>query len=608
MSEIYYIIDVMTNSIGYIDRISDQIVSLLTGLMVIALIPLLLDCFFGYKLLKFTITLSGVCTGIVLGLLIGLTSQSEGAMIVAALLLALLCGFIAFKLYKFGMFMKFWLLGTVVFAVIFVAYRAWRFVGMSFVFGLTIGALALVLHKGFVIITTAISGGLSAGIGIGILMDNLESGAIIGIVLALFGAILQFTMDKRPSPNGENHSAKDNTGYIPIPKSDKSIIPKVSKSTSGLNTVLSKITPDYYCPKSKLLIESITLPSVNKGRHACHRAFSAIFALFALAGTRPPASQKPKIPGKSIADRCGAVLPEQKCVQTRKDPQGILAVLPRGLTQYGRISARQNRVCPCRLMVSKDNENNVYADLHFENMGSESIIAVFFKLIGYNIVAEPLGEEEYSTIDVLVAPDTGFDSGPILLFDNTVRRVRVEIMKVVDSEQQVYEFTSSDTIAQKRASLLTDVIDGDLLSLANLKEDEKYLFTPLEDGFWVCTCGHIGYRHCSCCGRTAEDSIKDAGDVMCRIDAYLDDLIRHIGKCKWINGLNGYQTKVEAAAAALSKNNDCSELLAKCDTAAALVNQRKQELDAYVENVKRKGAQAVRHVTGLFDKGQKNKY
>ena len=47
--------------------------------------------------------------------------------------------------------------------------------------------------------------------------------------------------------------------------------------------------------------------------------------------------------------------------------------------------------------------------------------------------------------------------------------------------------------------------------------------------------------------------------------------------------------------------------LAKCDTAAALVNQRKQELDAYVENVKRKGAQAVGHVTGLFSKGQENK-
>ncbi len=45
-------------------------------------------------------------------------------------------------------------------------------------------------------------------------------------------------------------------------------------------------------------------------------------------------------------------MPEQKWVQTRKDPQRILAVLSRGLTQYGHISARQNRVCPCQSMVT----------------------------------------------------------------------------------------------------------------------------------------------------------------------------------------------------------------------------------------------------------------
>ena len=111
------------------------------------------------------------------------------------------------------------------------------------------------------------------------------------------------------------------------------------------------------------------IPSIDKGKHACQRVFPLFFALFALAGVslapkerrsaasaricrlRPPASQKPKNIRKYIAGRCGAVLPEQKCVQTRKDPQGILAVLPRGLTQYGRISARQNRVCPCQSMV-----------------------------------------------------------------------------------------------------------------------------------------------------------------------------------------------------------------------------------------------------------------
>ena len=32
---------------------------------------------------------------------------------------------------------------------------------------------------------------------------------------------------------------------------------------------------------------------------------------------------------------------------------GILAEFPRGPTRYGRISARQNRVCPCQSMVDR---------------------------------------------------------------------------------------------------------------------------------------------------------------------------------------------------------------------------------------------------------------
>ena len=47
------------------------------------------------------------------------------------------------------------------------------------------------------------------------------------------------------------------------------------------------------------------LPSVNKGKHACQRVFPSLFVLFALAGARPPASQKPKIARISIAGRCG---------------------------------------------------------------------------------------------------------------------------------------------------------------------------------------------------------------------------------------------------------------------------------------------------------------
>ena len=77
-------------------------------------------------------------------------------------------------------------------------------------------------------------------------------------------------------------------------------------------------------------------------------AFSVLFALLSLAGDSPPASKRTKIPRKSKAVRCEAVLPEQKCSQTRKRPQRILCVFSRALTQYEGISARQNRVCPCQ--------------------------------------------------------------------------------------------------------------------------------------------------------------------------------------------------------------------------------------------------------------------
>ena len=80
--------------------------------------------------------------------------------------------------------------------------------------------------------------------------------------------------------------------------------------------------------------------------------FSVLFALFSLAGVSPPASKKTKIPRKSKAVRCEAVLPEQKCSQTRKSPQRILCVFSRSLTQYEGISARQNRMLSCLSMAN----------------------------------------------------------------------------------------------------------------------------------------------------------------------------------------------------------------------------------------------------------------
>ena len=79
---------------------------------------------------------------------------------------------------------------------------------------------------------------------------------------------------------------------------------------------------------------------------------SVLFALFSLAGDSPPASKRTKIPRKSKAVRCEAVLPEQKCSQARKRPQRILCVFSRALTQYEGISARQNRMFSCLSMAN----------------------------------------------------------------------------------------------------------------------------------------------------------------------------------------------------------------------------------------------------------------
>ena len=102
-----------------------------------------------------------------------------------------------------------------------------------------------------------------------------------------------------------------------------------------------------------------SIPSIDKSTHAWQRVFSVLFVLFALTGVSPPASQKPKITQKSIAVRCVAVLPEQKSVQAMKSPQALLYVLARALKRHGRFSARQNRVCPCQLMVSTNNTNTI---------------------------------------------------------------------------------------------------------------------------------------------------------------------------------------------------------------------------------------------------------
>ena len=94
----------------------------------------------------------------------------------------------------------------------------------------------------------------------------------------------------------------------------------------------------------------------RQGQTRLTARLSGAFCSFRLGGRQPTCVSKNKNHSKIHSCQVQAVLPEQKCVQTRKGPQKILVVLSRDLTLYGPISARQNRVCPCQAMVTSEEE------------------------------------------------------------------------------------------------------------------------------------------------------------------------------------------------------------------------------------------------------------
>jgi len=168
-----------------------------SGLLVLIAIPMLINCFFGYKIQKFLITLSGVGIGAILGALLGVLSRSGVIIFLSALILAVVGGFLAFKLYKFGIFMQFWLLGTLAFAALFVVIGSWNLITFAIVLGLVVGILALVIHKGFVIITTAVSGGMVGGVCLGIALGSQVIGLVLGIAFSVCGILVQFYLEKK---------------------------------------------------------------------------------------------------------------------------------------------------------------------------------------------------------------------------------------------------------------------------------------------------------------------------------------------------------------------------------------------------------------------------
>lgn len=258
---------------GSLDSLLYTLDSIFRTITILMIIPSLLNCFFGYKIQKFFITLGGVVVGGIIGMLVGALSSGESVVVVlAALLFAVLGGFLAFKLYRVGLFITFWLYGTVLFAALFLVNGAYEMIPTAVVLGLIVGVLALVLHKGFVICTTAICGGMPAGMSIGSMAGSPALGFLLGVGLSALGIFVQFRLEKKEGAVSTQNAAAAAGPVAPNgfaaaavgaeqPAATVAVAqqPAVPVAPEYRFQLLGTTVPTTYCPRSGVLTERYSL-------------------------------------------------------------------------------------------------------------------------------------------------------------------------------------------------------------------------------------------------------------------------------------------------------------------------------------------------------------
>ena len=194
--------ELMENS----DQLNGTLKTVLYSLLAVMLIISLLQCFFGYKLIKLWISIGGFFVGCLMGALIAiiLSEQSAWAVILTILIFGALGAWLAFKFFKVGVFLECFALGFVFGAILGYYFGKEQAIAPAgLLFALAAGILGVILIKPVFILTTGISGGTSAGSCLAILgkWQNPDLAIIVGLVIAALGIYVQFMMNRKKPKN-----------------------------------------------------------------------------------------------------------------------------------------------------------------------------------------------------------------------------------------------------------------------------------------------------------------------------------------------------------------------------------------------------------------------
>lgn len=161
-----------------------------------------MQCFFGYKMMRFMIALSGFLVGGVASAALGMANQlqsmsmpDEGTIMLYGLVGGIVCAILANVLYLLGIFLLCGMGGFLL------GLAMTETVGVAIGCGLFLGILGVVLTKPIIIISTACSGGRLCALGTAVLMDSFENTLIFTIIFAVLGMVCQFQMESRVNKN-----------------------------------------------------------------------------------------------------------------------------------------------------------------------------------------------------------------------------------------------------------------------------------------------------------------------------------------------------------------------------------------------------------------------
>lgn len=163
----------------------------------------LVQCFFGYKLIRIWIALLGSVIGGLIGAVMGVLSDGASMLVVFMLIGMVLGGFLAYKVCMLGVFYVGFMGGALIGTGLGILLDMQTgsigsgCIGMAFIVGMVCGVCSLLLAKPVIIVLTVLPAVVElAGIS-SIVFKSTEIGIFLGLLFAIGGIWFQFKDNKK---------------------------------------------------------------------------------------------------------------------------------------------------------------------------------------------------------------------------------------------------------------------------------------------------------------------------------------------------------------------------------------------------------------------------